>query len=71
MSETYSSGAWTAKEGEEEAFVAAWTEFARCAHHNAGSRNRTADPGPERPSALSELRALGERRGHARVEERR
>jgi heme-degrading monooxygenase HmoA len=29
MSETYSSGVWTAKEGEEEAFVAAWTEFAR------------------------------------------
>src|SRR5919198_4363357 len=28
MSETYSSGAWTAKEGEEEAFVEAWTEFA-------------------------------------------
>jgi heme-degrading monooxygenase HmoA len=26
---TYSSGAWTAKEGEEEAFVEAWTEFAR------------------------------------------
>jgi heme-degrading monooxygenase HmoA len=29
MSETYSSGAWMAKEGEEEAFVEAWTEFAR------------------------------------------
>src|SRR5215208_1983692 len=29
MSEAYSSGAWTAKEGEEEAFVEAWTEFAR------------------------------------------
>src|SRR3954447_9195062 len=28
MSVTYSSGAWTAKEGEDEAFVAAWTEFA-------------------------------------------
>jgi heme-degrading monooxygenase HmoA len=29
MSETYSSGVWTAKEGEEDAFVEAWTEFAR------------------------------------------
>jgi len=29
MSEAYSSGAWTAKEGEGEAFVEAWTEFAR------------------------------------------
>ena len=29
MAETYSSGAWTAKEGEDEAFVEAWTEFAR------------------------------------------
>src|SRR4029453_6494953 len=29
MSETYSSGSWKAKEGEEEAFVEAWTEFAR------------------------------------------
>jgi heme-degrading monooxygenase HmoA len=29
MSETYSSGVWTPKEGEEEAFVDAWTEFAR------------------------------------------
>ena len=29
MSATYSSGAWTAKDGEEEEFVSAWTEFAR------------------------------------------
>jgi heme-degrading monooxygenase HmoA len=29
MGETYSSGTWTAKEGEAEAFVEAWTEFAR------------------------------------------
>jgi heme-degrading monooxygenase HmoA len=29
MAETYSSGVWTAKEGEDEAFVEAWTEFAR------------------------------------------
>jgi heme-degrading monooxygenase HmoA len=29
MSEIYSSGAWIAKEGEEEEFVEAWTEFAR------------------------------------------
>ena len=29
MSEVYSSGVWTAKEGEAEEFVGAWTEFAR------------------------------------------
>jgi len=29
MSEAYSSGDWLAKEDEEEAFVEAWTEFAR------------------------------------------
>jgi heme-degrading monooxygenase HmoA len=28
-SEAYSSGAWTAKQGEDDAFVEAWTEFAR------------------------------------------
>ena len=28
MSEVYSSGSWVAKDGEEEAFVEAWTEFA-------------------------------------------
>jgi heme-degrading monooxygenase HmoA len=28
MAETYSSGAWTVREGEGEAFVEAWTEFA-------------------------------------------
>lgn len=29
MGVAYSSGAWTAKEGEGDAFVEAWTEFAR------------------------------------------
>jgi heme-degrading monooxygenase HmoA len=29
MAVAYSSGAWTAKEGEGDAFVEAWTEFAR------------------------------------------
>src|SRR5690348_640142 len=28
MGEVYSSGAWTAKEGEGDAFVEAWTKFA-------------------------------------------
>ena len=69
MSEVYSSGTWTAKEGEGEAFVEAWTEFALWLGTMPGGRNRTADPGPERTAALSELRALGERGGHARVEE--
>jgi heme-degrading monooxygenase HmoA len=29
MGEVYSSGSWKAKDGEEEQFVAAWSEFAR------------------------------------------
>jgi heme-degrading monooxygenase HmoA len=29
MAEVYSSGAWRAKEGEEQEFEAAWSEFAR------------------------------------------
>jgi heme-degrading monooxygenase HmoA len=29
MSEAYSSGNWKAKDGEEDQFVEAWTEFAR------------------------------------------
>src|SRR5215211_2449892 len=40
------------------------------AHHDAGSRNPAAHPEPERTAKLSEIRAVGERRGHARVEER-
>jgi heme-degrading monooxygenase HmoA len=28
MAESYTMGFWTAKDGEEDAFVAAWTEFA-------------------------------------------
>jgi heme-degrading monooxygenase HmoA len=28
MAEAYSSGTWTAKDGEGEEFVKAWTEFA-------------------------------------------
>jgi hypothetical protein len=70
MSEACSSGTWTAKEGEGEAFVEGLDRVRPLAPHNAGGRNRTADPGPERTAVLSELRALGERGGHARVEER-
>ena len=28
MAETYTNGVWIVKVGEEDAFVAAWTEFA-------------------------------------------
>lgn len=37
MAETYTSGHWIVKEGEEEAFVAAWTEFVRWAAEHEGS----------------------------------
>src|SRR5262245_9160884 len=37
MSTVYSSGAWTAKDGEDERFVEAWTEFARWAGSMPGA----------------------------------
>jgi heme-degrading monooxygenase HmoA len=37
MAETYTSGAWTVKEGEEEQFVAAWTDFVAWASGQPGS----------------------------------
>jgi heme-degrading monooxygenase HmoA len=37
MPETYTSGAWTVRAGEEEAFVEAWTEFVRWASEMPGS----------------------------------
>jgi heme-degrading monooxygenase HmoA len=37
MAETYTSGMWLVNEGEEEAFVAAWTEFVTWARSMPGS----------------------------------
>jgi len=37
MTETYTSGAWLVKEGEDEAFVQAWTEFVEWASELPGS----------------------------------
>ena len=37
MTETYSSGAWTVKSGEEDAFVEAWKEFVTWAAGLPGS----------------------------------
>jgi heme-degrading monooxygenase HmoA len=37
MPETYTSGTWVVKEGEEDAFVAAWTEFVEWASEQPGS----------------------------------
>jgi heme-degrading monooxygenase HmoA len=37
MAETYTSGTWSVKDGEEEAFVAAWREFVRWASELDGS----------------------------------
>jgi heme-degrading monooxygenase HmoA len=37
MTETYTSGAWIVKRGEEEAFVQAWTAFVRWAREMPGS----------------------------------
>ena len=38
MTETYTSGAWVVKEGEEEAFVRAWEEFVTWASELPGSQ---------------------------------
>jgi heme-degrading monooxygenase HmoA len=37
MSETYTSGIWIVKSGEEEAFVSAWTDFVVWASSMPGS----------------------------------
>jgi heme-degrading monooxygenase HmoA len=37
MTETYTSGTWMVKAGEEDAFVEAWTEFVRWASELPGS----------------------------------
>jgi heme-degrading monooxygenase HmoA len=37
MAETYTNGVWIVKSGEEDAFVAAWTEFASWGHTWPGS----------------------------------
>jgi heme-degrading monooxygenase HmoA len=37
MTEVFTNGAWTPKEGHEEAFVEAWTDFARWATAQPGS----------------------------------
>ena len=37
MTETYTSGAWVVKSGEEDAFVQAWTDFVTWASSMPGS----------------------------------
>jgi len=37
MAETYTSGLWQVKDGEEDAFVAAWTEFVEWGRSKPGS----------------------------------
>ena len=37
MTETYTSGLWTVKAGEEDAFVADWSEFVSWASEQPGS----------------------------------
>jgi heme-degrading monooxygenase HmoA len=37
VAETYTSGLWSVRDGEEDAFVAAWTEFVEWAAEREGS----------------------------------
>lgn len=37
MTETYTSGVWTVKPGEEDAFVAEWEDFVRWASEQPGA----------------------------------
>jgi len=37
MTETYTNGTWTVKDGEDDAFVAEWTNFVNWGRMHAGS----------------------------------
>jgi heme-degrading monooxygenase HmoA len=50
MTETYTSGTWTVKPGEEDAFVAAWTEFVTWASEIPGSGTFRLARDVEQPS---------------------
>ena len=41
MSDTYTSGSWFVRDGEEEAFIAAWREFVATGSELEGSRTFT------------------------------
>jgi heme-degrading monooxygenase HmoA len=82
MTETYSSGLWTVKSGEEDAFVEAWKEFVRWAAEMPGSGTfrliRDIDQpnrflsfgsweGPELQNAWIEQSEFAERLGRVRA----
>jgi heme-degrading monooxygenase HmoA len=50
MATTYTSGTWLVREGHEDDFVAAWSEFARWAagHEGAGTLHLAHDLGEPR-----------------------
>jgi heme-degrading monooxygenase HmoA len=50
MPETYTSGVWVTKEGEEDEFVAAWRDFADWASQTAGSGTMRLVRDVEQPS---------------------
>ena len=49
--ETYTSGAWTVKAGEEDAFVEAWTDFVTWASSFSGSGTFRLVRDVERPNS--------------------
>jgi heme-degrading monooxygenase HmoA len=52
MSETYTSGVWTVKAGEEDAFVEAWKDFVRWATGFDGSQTFRLVRDTESPSSF-------------------
>ena len=65
----YSTGSWQPFAGQEDAFLAAWTEFVELGRSAAGRRQARGDGSrPARPGALRQLHGVGEPRGDPGLE---
>ena len=70
MAETYTNGVWHVKDGEEDAFVEAWREFASWGHTWPGCGTLRLVRDRHQPSRYMSFRPWGELRGPAGVEGR-
>ena len=70
MAETYSNGVWHVKDGEEDAFVEAWREFALWGHTWPGCGTLRLVRDRHEPSRYMSFGPWGELRGPAGVEGR-
>jgi hypothetical protein len=69
MTEIYTTGRWMPNEGAEQAFVAAWSEFAAWASDMPRGGDALPDERPAAAGSLRQLRRLGRRRFRAGMEE--